>query len=203
MNVVLERVRDEKSVTADVHALTNDALIVTLLQTLNHLSRWLTPIHDRTRLETSPRRSEPSVKDVLLGLRDTEARTYALMNAIATQSTPDLDRIPRIERTPLQIEADRRANALVAMSEFRRVRESSASLLRALPDAAWERTGFSRTERDWTIRELAELLAVNDWKRLGEIDSLLSQSGVREGIAEVSRVKRDQLQEPFAIPKRE
>jgi hypothetical protein len=183
--------------------MTNDALIIALIQSLNHLSRWLTPIHDRTRLETSPRRSEPSVKDDLLSLRDTEARIYSLMNAIATQTNPDLDRVPRIERTALLQQIDSESNALVVLSEFRRVRESSTSLLRALPDTAWARGGFSRTARDWTIRELAEYLAVNDWKRLGEIDNLLAQSGLRSGIAEVSRVRFENIDEPFAPPARE
>lgn len=202
MNAVVERTRDQRSVAADIRAMTNDALIIALIQTLNHLSRWLTPIHDRTRLETSPRRSEPSVKDLLLAMRDTESRIYSLMNAIATQTNPDLDRVPRIERTPLQVQSDRESNALVIMSEFRRVRESSTSLLRALPDTAWQRSGFSRTERDWTIRELAEYLAVNDWKWLGDIDLLLAQSGLRSGIAEVSRVRLEEIDEPFAPPAR-
>ncbi len=203
MNADLARTRDETSVAADVRAMTNDALIIELIQALNHLSRWLTPIHDRTQLETSPRRSGSSVKDILLGLRDTEARIYSLMNAMATQTNPDLDRLPRIERTPLQTQSDREANALVVMSEFRRVRESSTSLLRALPDTAWGRSGFSRTARDWTIRELAEFLAVNDWKRLSEIDQLLAQNGIRSGIAEVSQVRLEKIDEPFAPPARD
>ena len=38
-----------------VTAMSNDALIVDLLQTVNHLSRWLTPIHDQLRLEATSR----------------------------------------------------------------------------------------------------------------------------------------------------
>lgn len=184
---------------ARVHGLSNDGLIIDLIQTLNHLSRWLTPIHDRTRLEYSAHRSEPSVKDVLLGLRDAEARIYSLMYAIATQVNPDLDRVPVVERSALQQQADESENALVIMSEFRRIRESSTSLLRALPDNAWRRDGHSRTERDWTIRELAEFLAINDWARLGEIDRLLSRIGVRNEIAEVSRVRLEAIREPFPV----
>src|SRR5687767_5158033 len=111
-----------------VAAMSNDALIVDLLQTVNHLSRWLTPIHDQVRLELTTRRSQVSVKDLLLGLRDNEVTVYSLMNAIATQINPDLDKVPLPQRSPLQREADARANALVVMSEFRRVRESSTSL---------------------------------------------------------------------------
>lgn len=180
-----------------VAAMSNDALIVDLLQTVNHLSRWLTPIHDQARLERTTRRSQVSVKDLLLGLRDNEVAVYSFMNAIATQVNPDLDKVPVRQPTPLQREADARASALVVMSEFRRVRESSTSLLRALPDNAWPRGGYSRTTRDWTIRELAESLAVNDWEQLGRIDAALNDTGLRASIASVSRVSRDHLREPF------
>src|SRR5215218_11500394 len=110
---------------SSIRDLSNDALIIRLIQTVNHLSRWLTPIHDRTVLEFSPRRSEPSVKELLLRMRDTETRGYAFMYAIATESNPDLDRIPHVEQTPVQTAIDRSAHPLVVMSEFRRVRESS------------------------------------------------------------------------------
>jgi hypothetical protein len=119
------------------------------------------------------------------------------MNAIATQVNPDLDKAPLLQRSPLQREADARASALVVMAEFRRVRESSTSLLRAMPDTAWTRGGFSRTARDWTIRELAESLAVNDWVQLGLIDTALDESGLRMGVAKVSQVARDGLSEPY------
>lgn len=203
MDVVLESGQVAKRVATDVRELSNDALIIQLIQTLNHLSRWLTPIHDRTLLETSERRSGTSVKDLLIGLRDTESRAYSLMHTIANQMNPDLDLVPRVERSPLQAQIDRQSNALVIMAELRRVRESTTSLLRALPDNAWDRGGFSRTKRDWTVRELAEYLAVNDWEKLGEIDQLLSRSGLRLGIAEVSRVSLDQIGVPFAPHPRE
>jgi hypothetical protein len=180
-----------------VSTMSNDALIVDLLQTINHLSRWLTPIHDQARLDWTSRRSQVSVKDLLLGLRDNEVKVYSLMNAIATQINPDLDKVPVRQRTPLQLEADAQASALVVMAEFRRVRESSTSLLRALPDNAWSRGGYSRSNRDWTIRELAESLAVNDWEQLGRIDHALDDSGLRKSVARVSQVSRDSLREPY------
>lgn len=180
-----------------VTAMSNDALIVDLLQTINHLSRWLTPIHDLARLDWTSRRSQVSVKDLLLGLRDNEVKVYSYMNAIATQINPDLDKVPLREPSSVQREADARSNALVVMSEFRRVRESSTSLLRALPDTAWPRGGYSRSSRDWTIRELAESLAVNDWEQLGLIDNALNESGLRKDVAGVSRVSRDGLREPY------
>src|SRR5215208_1193677 len=92
-------VADEQTEAVDssIRELSNDALIIRLIQTVNHLSRWLTPIHDRTVLEFSSRRSEPSVKELLIRLRDTETRAYGFMNAIATERDPDLDRVPRVE----------------------------------------------------------------------------------------------------------
>ncbi len=187
----------DESVASRVSALSNDDLIIELINTLNHLSRWLTPIHDMTLLNRSMYRSETSVKDVLFGLRDTEGRVYSLMNAIATQSNPDLDRVPVAARSVQQEAADQRSNALVALSEFRRVRESTTALLRAMPDNAWKRGGYSRQQRDWTIRELAEFLAVSDWARLGEIDQMLERLGVRTSIAEVSRVGLREIKQPF------
>jgi hypothetical protein len=192
-------VSEQEADTADasISELSNDALIIRLIQTLNHLSRWLTPIHDPTVLEFSARRSEPAVKELLLRMRDTETRVYGFMNAIASQRDPDLDRIPQVEPSPVQSSVDRSAHPLVTMSEFRRVRESSTSLLRALPDNAWERGGFSRTQRNWTIRELAEYLARHDHEILQRIDRALSQSGARHGIAAVSQVDFTHIEEPF------
>ena len=189
--------RESAAARTSVRDLSNDALIIRLIQTLNHLSRWLTPIHDRTALEFSPRRSEPSVKELLLRLRDTETRAYGFLNAVASERNPDLDRIPRVEPSPVQISADRSAHPLVVMSEFRRVRESTTSLLRALPDNAWERGGYRRTERNWTIRELAEHLAAHDRDMLQGIDRALTRSGARHGIAAVSQVDFTRIEEPF------
>jgi hypothetical protein len=197
MNAVATTGRSEQS---NVSRLPNDALIIRLINSLNHLSRWITPIHDQSVLEYSGRRGEPSVKDVLLEMRDTEARIYALMYAIATEVNPDLDRVPRPARSAAQVESDRTSNALVIMSAFRRVRESSTTLLRALPDAAWERGGFSRTERDWTIRQLAEFLANHDREKLGEIDRLLDRIGARANIAGASRVSLSDIERVFAPP---
>ena len=197
MNSTTVRKQESASANSSVRDLSNDALIISLIQTLNHLSRWLTPIHDRTVLEFSPRRSEPSVKELLLRMRDTETRAYGFMNAIATERDPDLDRIPRFEPSPAQIAVDRSANPLVITSEFRRVRESTTSLLRALPDTAWERGGYSRTQRNWTVRELAEYLAEHDREMLQAIDRVLSRSGARNGIAAVSQVDFRHIEKPF------
>lgn len=200
MDALAAAAREGNAERARIAALSNDALIIELINTLNHLSRWLTPIHDRAVLAYAPRRSEPSVKDLLIRMRDVEARAYGLMYAIATQNNPDLDRVPPVEQSPLQQAADHAADPLVIMSEFRRVRESTTSLLRALPDTAWARGGYSRTRRDWTIRELGEALAVHDRALLAEIDRTLAATGAREEIAPVSRVPLEQIGEVFVSP---
>jgi hypothetical protein len=197
MNGSAVEAAESRTVESSIRQLSNDALIIRLIQTVNHLSRWLTPVHDPTVLAFSARRSEPSTKELLIRLRDTETRAYGFMNAIALERDPDLDRVPRVESSPAQISVDRSAHPLVIMSEFRRVRESSTSLLRALPDTAWERGGHSRTQRNWTIRELAEFLASNDQEMLQRIDRALIQSGARNGIAAVSQVDYTHIEEPF------
>ena len=200
MDALAAAAREGNVEGARIAALSNDGLIIELINTLNHLSRWLTPIHDRAVLAYSPRRSEPSVKDLLIRMRDVEARAYGFMYAIATQNTPDLDRVPNVVQSPQQQAADRAADPLVIVSGFRRVRESSTALLRALPDTAWARGGFSRTQRDWTIRELAEAVAVHDRALLVEIDRTLAATGARKEIAPVSRVPLEQIGEVFVSP---
>ena len=197
MNSLSPGASGTKTANPGNQVLSNDALIIRLKQTLNHLSRWLTPIHDRALLEFSARRSEPSVKDLLIGMRDTEIETYTMMYAIASERNPDLDRVPRVEPSADKVATDRLADPLVIMSSFRRVRESTTSLLRALPDTAWERGGYSRSRRNWTIRELADFLAGHDREMLVQIDRSLARSGARYGIAGVSRVDYAHLEEPF------
>ena len=152
-------------------------------QALSELQAWLAgsdvepgwpglaaPVHDMTRLNTSMYRSEPSVKDVLFGLRDTEGRIYSFMNAIATQSNPDLDRVRMAERSVQQEAADQRSNALVAMSEFRRVRESTTARSGPRRTTPGNAVGYSRQDQDWTIREMGGVSRPSttgrDWVRL-------------------------------------
>ena len=178
---------------APVGELDNNALIIALHFTPNHLSRWLTPIHDDTRLQRSVYRGEPSVKDLMLRLRDEELRVFPRMHAIATQTMPDLDRLPPPRRTPEEQRWDREAAVLEVMAEFRRLRQSTCSLLRSLPDAAWARIGISRREHDWTIRGLAEHLAAHDLRVLREMDLALDRVNAREGVSPAARAHLDDL----------
>lgn len=176
-----------------IQALDNNALIIRLHFTVNHLSRWLSPIHDPTRLERSPRFGEPTVKDLLIGMIDEERRIYPRLFAIATKNDPDLDKLPPVVKTEAQrrLDADREPIALLA--HMRRLRQSTCSLLRSTPDDAWVRDGTSRKGFDVTLRELAEHLAEHDEQYLRAMDAALNRSGAREGLAEVQKASFDEL----------
>lgn len=176
-----------------ISELSNDSLIVRLHFTINHLSRWLTPVHDRTRLERSLRRGEPSVKELIVRLRDEELRTFPKLHLIAIENNPNLDRLPNYARTVQQDVDDERLSSLSAMAEFRRLRQSTCSLLRSLPDSAWNRVGTSRRDHDWQIRSLAEHLASHDLDVLYDIDLTLDHVGAREGVSLTSRAHLDEL----------
>ncbi len=176
-----------------ISELSNDSLITRLLFTINHLSRWITPVHDLQRLERSPLRGMPSVKGLLLQMRDREQLIFPKLHAIAVTNDPDLDRLPRPVRTVEQVEADATRSALTTLAEFRRLRLSTTSLLRSLPDNAWNRVGTSRIEHDWQVRSLAEYLANADLDDLQALDEALDRSGVRQGINALARVHLDDL----------
>ncbi len=176
-----------------IRALDNNALVIRLHFTVNHLSRWLTPVHDRNILERSRYHGEPTAKEIVLGMRDHEQFVYPRMYAIATQETPDLDAIPDYEPTAAARLADEQHSTVEVMAGFRRLRQGTCALLRELPDDAWNREGFSRRHRNATLRQLAEELAVHDYRYLRALDQTLNEVGAREGIAQVQRVSLDEL----------
>lgn len=176
-----------------VSKLDNDSLIIRLHYTVNHLSRWLTPVHDRALLDRSVFRGQPSIKDILVAMRDEEARMYPKLHMIANEANPNLDRIGTETRSERQLAFDASASALSTLAEFRRLRHSTMSLLRNLPDGAWQRAGTSRREHDWQIRGLAEHLATHDLEALYQIDVTLDRIGAREGLAPAARTHLDEL----------
>lgn len=176
-----------------ISELSNDSLIVRLHFTINHLSRWITPIHDRGRLERTIRRGEPSVKELLIRLRDEELRVFPKLHLISVNVNPDLDKLPVYERSAAQAAQDERLSVLSILAEFRRLRQSTCSLLRAMPDNAWSRVGTSRREHDWQIRSLAEHLASHDLDVLYEIDLTLDRVGARETVSAAGRAHLDEL----------
>jgi len=171
----------------------NNSLILRLHMTINHLSRWLTPITDPMPIMQSVRRGEPSTFDLLVKMRDEELLVFAYMHAIVNQINPDLDKIPDPRTTPQRLASSPDHTWTGVMAEFRRVRQSTCSILRALPDNAWNRVGTSRLEHDWQIRSLAERLAHHDLDCLYQIDLALDRSGARNAINSAANVHLDQI----------
>ena len=171
----------------------NNSLILRLHMTVNHISRWITPITDPLPLEQPVRRGEPSVKSLLQWMRDEELIILARMHAIANSINPDLDKIPDPRLSPERLVEGYDRSTLSVLAEFRRLRQSTCSLLRGLPDSAWSRVGTSRLEHDWQVRSLAEHAANHDLDCLYEMDLALERSGVRAGINAASRVRLDEI----------
>jgi hypothetical protein len=171
----------------------NNALIVRLHFTINHLSRWLTPIHDPNRLERALYRGEPTAKELVIAMRKEEARIFPKMHLIATQSRPNLDNLPVHEQDPETAATDIATPTIVLMAQFRRLRQGTCSLLRSLPDDAWTLKGSSRRDTNASVRELAEHLALHDYRSLRAMDRTLDQVGAREGLAEIQKTHLDDL----------
>lgn len=178
--------RQPTALDVAVSDLDNDSLIIRLQMTVNHLSRWLTPITDQTLLLRSARRGEPSVMELLQEMRDFDALAFQRMNAIANQINPDLDALPDPRTLPERERPGFDRSPLSVMAQIRRLRQSMCALLRSLPDNAWNRVGTSRREHDWQIRTLAEAVADNDTRILHLIDVALHNTGVRRNINSVS-----------------
>lgn len=176
-----------------IKALDNNALVLRLHFTVHHLSRWLTPIHDRNKLERSRHYGEPTVRDLVILMRENEQFIYPRMFVIANENDPDMDQLPpHIPNTYLQM-ADKNWSTVELMGGFRRLRQSTCGLLRQMPDAAWLRKGYSRKHEDATLRQLAEQLAEHDYRVLRAMDATLWDSGAREGIAEIQTTPLDEL----------
>jgi hypothetical protein len=182
--------------------LDNDSLIIRLQMTVNHLSRWLTPITDQQLLMRSARRGEKSVFELLQELRDTEQVAFARMNAIANNINPDLDRLPDPRYFAEKDKPGFDRSPLSVLAQFRRLRQSTSALLRSLPDNAWLRVGTSRLEHDWQIRTIAEFLADNDTRVLHLIDVQLHTTGVRQNINEVSGTNLTELMTLYPVRQR-
>ena len=181
-------------VARDIRKSDNNALIVRLHFAVHHLSRWLTPIHDPNRLERSVYRGEPTAKEIVVGMRDEEERLFAPMYLIAHPNQPKSRPDRRTRRATPCVEArDRDRPAILVMAQFRRLRQGTCSLLRSLPDDAWDLKGSSRKGQNVSIRQLAEQLAFSDYRHLRALDETLDQVGAREGLAEIQRAHLDEL----------
>jgi len=178
---------------ATIERMDNNSLIVRLHFTVNHLSRWLSPIHDEHKLERSPYRGEPSPKEILIGMRDEENRVFPKMHLITVQNNPDLDILPDYVLTPQRAELDIQRAPIALIGKFRRLRQSTCSLLRSVPDDAWGRQGSSRKGHNTNLRALAIHLAQHDYRYLHALDVSLDYVGARDGLAEIQKTHLDEL----------
>jgi DinB superfamily len=71
----------------------------------------------------------------------------------------------------------RDADWTATVKEFKRLREDTVSLLRALPHASWRRTGLHPKRGELTIEELARVLADHDRKHFDRIRETVGGSG--------------------------
>ena len=197
MNSATSYIRVEDPVPAEeldrIATLGNNALIIRLMFTINHLSRWLSPIHDPDILERSVHRGEPTPKDLVLHMRDYDQKIYPRMYLVANENDPDLDRLPEATLSDEDRRREELDPTIVVMSKFRRLRQTSTSLLRVLPDDAWHRRGTSRTGIEGSIRSMAEALAIHDYRVLRAMEHTLDQIGAREGLAKLQVTPLDEL----------
>jgi len=150
-----------------------DQLILALTNMPNWLSKRITPQRDMSRLNRPAERGEWSVRDIVAHLRDNEARYFPKMHLISIAQVPDLRRVEQIGPT----EYDHDDSTFVVMSQFRRVRQSTLSLLRELPRDGWKRSGVDVDNVTVSIRDLALELVDHDAEHLAQIDAVLIDRG--------------------------
>lgn len=146
-----------------------ERIYLQLFHMLNHLSKRLSPQRDETKLSRAPMRGEWSVRQIIRRLRDNEAQVYPKLHLMANAVHPDLSHIAEV--AGLDYRPD--DSTLTVMSQFRRIRLSTISLLRELPLDAWDRTGVDTDGTIVTIRQLAIELIHHDAEHLAQIDATL------------------------------
>lgn len=146
-----------------------EQITIRLTQMINYLSKRVTPQRDMSRVDRAPERGAWSVRQIVAHLRDTEARIYPKLFAIANYDFPNLRDLP----SPIVTTDNQEISIFTVMSQYRRLRQSTLSLLRELPDDAWVRAGTDVDNRTVTIKGLAEYLMAHDAKHLAQIDQTL------------------------------
>jgi hypothetical protein len=151
----------------------NERLIIALTQTLNHLTKRISPQRDETKVNRPAARGEWSVRDIVAHLRDNEAIVFAKLHMIATQEAPDLRRVDLSGGAGY----DPDDSIFTVMSQFRRLRHSTISLLRELHPDAWRRTGRDVDNSTVTIRSLVRELINHDAEHMAQVDEVLIARG--------------------------
>jgi len=147
-------------------------IVIPLTQMPNWLSKRITSIRDQTKLTRAAERGEWSVREILAHLRDNESYYFPKLYTIATAEHPDLRRIAAVT-----VHAYPDDSALSVMSQFRRLRQSTLSLLRELPADALRRAGVDVDGSTMTVRDLALELRRHDAEHLRQIDATLIARG--------------------------
>ena len=112
-----------------IQGMDNNALIIRLMFTVNHISRWLTPIHDDDRLDRALYRGEPTAKDLVIRLREYDEWIYPRMFLAAHQPGANYDSLDDPRLTPVRPAFDKReTTTVVLISGFRRSRQSITTL---------------------------------------------------------------------------
>jgi hypothetical protein len=150
-----------------------DQIILALTNMPNWLSKRITPQRDMSKLNRPPKRGEMSVRDILAHLRDNEARYFPKMHLISIAQVPDLRKVQQVGPT----EYDPDDSVFTVMSQFRRIRQSTLSLLRELPRDAWNRVGVDVDNVTVSIKDLAIELVDHDAEHLAQIDAVLIARG--------------------------
>lgn len=146
-----------------------EQIYLRLFQMMNQLSKRVTPQRDEAKLTRAAERGEWSVREIIAHLRDHEADIYPRLHLIANAVHPDLSELA--ETGGFNYRPD--DSTLMVMSQLRRIRQSTVSLLRELPIDAWDRTGQDTDGTIVTIRQLALELIRHDAEHLAQIDATL------------------------------
>jgi hypothetical protein len=150
-----------------------DQIVLALTNTPNWLSKRITPQRDMSKVNRPAERGEMSVRDILAHMRDNEARYFPKMHLISIAQVPDLRRVQQVGPT----EYDPNDSVFTVMSQFRRVRQSTLSLLRELPQDAWNRVGVDVDNVTVSIKDLALELIDHDNEALAQMDAVLIARG--------------------------
>jgi len=150
-----------------------EQIVITLTNMPNWLSKRITPQRDMSKVNRPAVRGEWSVRDIVAHLRDNEARYFPKMHLISIAQVPDLRRVQNVGPT----EYDPDDSVFTVMSQFRRVRQSTLSLLRELPRDAWNRVGVDVDNVTVSIKDLALELIDHDAEHLAQIDEVLIARG--------------------------
>jgi hypothetical protein len=154
-------------------------IVIPLTLMPSWLSKRITPQRDETKLTRAAERGEWSAREIIAHLRDNEAIYFPKLNLIATSEFPDLRRAAGAVPTAHKLED----STFTVMSQFRRLRQSTLSLLRELPRDAWRRAGRDVDGSTLTIRDFALELVRHDAEHLRQLDeTLIARNALPHGV---------------------